>query len=253
MWAKIMRERFGAKDPRSWQFRFHVQTPGHTLTAQQPHNNIVRTAFQALAAVLGGTQSLHTNSYDEALCLPTEHAVMTAVRTQQIIAYESGVTNTVDPLAGSYFIEWLTDEIEKEAFEYIAKIDQMGGALAAIESGYVAREIMDSAYKYQKEIDSGERVLVGLNKYTIEEEIKPPLLRPDPEVERLQKERLAALKRKRDNKKVRESLEKLRIAAMDNVNMMPPIIEAVKAYATIGEMCDVLREVFGEYKQPILV
>ncbi|MEM2934679.1 MAG: methylmalonyl-CoA mutase family protein [Methanocellales archaeon] len=253
MWAKIMRERFGAKDPRSWQFRFHVQTPGHTLTAQQPLNNIIRTAFQALAAVLGGVQSLHTNSYDEALCLPTEHAVMVALRTQQIIAYETGVTNTVDPLAGSYYVEWLTDEIEKQAFEYIYKIDQMGGALAAIESGYIAREILESAYKYQKEIDSGERVIVGVNKYTIEEEIKIPILRPDPEVERLQKARLAALKQRRDNKKVKECLEKLRIAAMDNVNLMPVILEAVKAYATIGEMCDVLREVFGEYKQPVLL
>ncbi len=253
MWAKIMRERFGAKDPRSWQFRFHVQTPGHTLTAQQPFNNIVRTAFQALAAVLGGVQSLHTNSYDEALCLPTEYAVMVALRTQQIIAYETGVTNTVDPLAGSYYVEWLTDEIEKQAFEYIEKIDQMGGALAAIESGYIAREILESAYKYQKEIDSGERVIVGVNKYTIEEEIKIPILRPDPEVERLQKARLAALKQRRDDKKVKESLEKLRIAAMDDVNLMPMILEAVKAYATIGEMCDVLREVFGEYKQPVLL
>jgi methylmalonyl-CoA mutase N-terminal domain/subunit len=253
MWAKIMRERFGAKDPRSWQFRFHVQTPGHTLTAQQPFNNIIRTAFQALAAVLGGVQSLHTNSYDEALCLPTEHAVMVALRTQQIIAYETGVTNTVDPLAGSYYVEWLTDEIERQAFEYIEKIDQMGGALAAIENGYIAREILESAYKYQKEIDSGERVIVGVNKYTIEEEIKIPILRPDPEVERLQKARLAALKQRRDNKKVEESLEKLRIAAMDNVNLMPVILEAVKAYATIGEMCDVLREVFGEYKQPALL
>ncbi len=253
MWAKIMRERFGAKDSRSWQFRFHTQTPGHTLTAQQPHNNIVRTAFQALAAVLGGTQSLHTNSYDEALCLPSEHAVMTALRTQQIVAYESGATSTVDPLAGSYYVEWLTDEIERQAFEYISKIDQMGGALAAIESGYVAREIMDSAYKYQQDIDSGEKVIVGVNKYTTEEEIKPALLRPDPEVERLQRERLAALKRKRDNKKVKESLEKLRVAAKNNVNMMPAIIEAVKAYATVGEMCNVLREVFGEYKQPVLV
>ncbi|MEM2934672.1 MAG: methylmalonyl-CoA mutase family protein [Methanocellales archaeon] len=253
MWAKIMRERFGAKDPRSWQFRFHVQTPGHTLTAQQPLNNIIRTAFQALAAVLGGVQSLHTNSYDEALCLPTEHAVMVALRTQQIIAYETGVTNTVDPLAGSYYVEWLTDEIEKQAFEYIKKIDQMGGALAAIESGYVAREILESAYKYQKEIDSGERVIVGVNKYTIEEEIKIPILRPDPEVERLQKARLTALKQRRDAKKVRESLEKLRGAAMDHGNLMPVILEAVKAYATIGEMCDVLREVFGEYKQPVLL
>ncbi|MFQ6050771.1 MAG: methylmalonyl-CoA mutase [Candidatus Hydrothermarchaeota archaeon] len=251
IWAKIMRNKFKAKNPRSWLLRFHVQTAGNTLTAQQPENNIVRVTLQALAAVLGGAQSLHTNSMDEAYCLPSEQAVRTALRTQQIIAYESGVTNTVDPLGGSYYIEALTNEIEKQVWEYLEKLEEIG-VVNAIESGFIQSEIQSSAYKYTKEIESKERIVVGVNSYQIEEEEKLELLRPNPAVEAMQLERLRKVKEERDGKKVEEALEKLRETAKKEENVMPPIIEAVRSYATIGEICDVLREVYGEY-QPITV
>jgi len=254
LWARIMKERFHAKNPRSMWMRMHVQTSGCTLTAQQPLNNIVRTTIQALAAVLGGTQSLHTNSFDEALCLPTEESVRVALRTQQIIAYESGVANTVDPLAGSYYVEALTNEMEEKAMEYIQKIDDMGGVIPAIEKGFFQKEIAESAYRYQKEIEEKKRILVGVNEYAIEgEECPIKLLRVDPSVEKKQVERLQKLKRERDNRKVKEVLEKLHYAAEKDENLMPTIIEAVKAYATLGEIMDVLRKVYGEYKELIII
>jgi methylmalonyl-CoA mutase N-terminal domain/subunit len=254
LWAKIMKERFHAKNPRSMWMRMHIQTSGCTLTAPQPLNNIIRTTMQALAAVLGGTQSLHTNSFDEALCLPTEEAVRVALRTQQIIAHESGVTNTVDPLAGSYYVEALTNEMEEKAMEYIQKIDDMGGAIAAIEKGFFQKEIADSAYRYQREIDEKKRIIVGLNEYTIEEEECPiKLLRIDPKVEKEQVARLQKVKRERDNRKVKEVLEKLHYTAEKDENLMPTIIEAVKAYVTLGEITEVLRKVYGEYKELIVI
>ncbi len=254
LWARIMKERFKSKNPRSMWMRMHVQTSGCTLTAQQSLNNIVRTTIQALAAVLGGTQSLHTNSFDEALCLPTEESVRVALRTQQIIAYESGVANTVDPLGGSYYVEELTKEMEEKAMEYIQKIDDMGGAIAAIEKGFFQKEIADSAYKYQKEIDEKKRIIVGCNEYTIEEDKYPiELLRVDPKVEKEQVARLQKLKRERDNKKVKAMLEKLHYAAEKDENLMPTIIEAVKVYVTLGEITDVLRKVYGEYKELIII
>ena len=252
LWAKIMRERFGAKNPRSWLLRFHTQTSGATLTAQQPKNNVVRVAFQALASVLGGTQSLHTNSFDEAYALPSEEAVRIALRTQQIIAYESGVADTIDPLAGSYYIEYLTNRIEEEAMKYISKIDSMGGAVAAIEKGYIQREIVESAYRYQKEIESSERVVVGVNEFTTEEKTPIPILRVDPAIEKRQNERLNRMKGKRNNAKVNSALDKLRHVAEGDENLMPVILEAVKAYASLGEICGVLREVFGEYRAPTI-
>jgi len=220
------------------------------LTAQQPLNNIVRVTLQALAAVLGGTQSLHTNSFDEALALPSELAVRIALRTQQVIAHESGVTNTIDPVAGSYYVEALTNEIEEKAMEYIQEIDDMGGAVTAIEKGYMQREIVESAYKHQKEIESKKRIIVGVNEFQIEEDIPIKILRVDPAVEKLQKEKLEQIKQRRDNAKVRSVLNELRTAAEKNQNLMPYIICAVKAYATLQEICDVLREVYGEYKAP---
>ncbi len=249
IWAKIMKDRFKAQDPRSMMLRFHTQTAGSTLTAQQPENNVIRVAMQALAAVLGGTQSLHTNSKDEALALPTEASVRTALRTQQIIAYESGVTNTVDPLAGSYYIESLTNELEKKAMEYINKIDDLGGMKKAIEAGYVQGEIQDSAYKYQKEVESGEKTIVGVNKFQIEETRAEGLLHVDEKVEIMQKQKLADLKKERDNDKTNKALEELQKAANTNANLMPYIIDAVEQYATLGEICGVLRQEFGEYKQ----
>ena len=252
LWAKIMRERFGAKNPRSWLLRFHTQTSGATLTAQQPNNNVVRVAFQALASVLGGTQSLHTNSFDEAYALPSEEAVRIALRTQQIIAYESGVADTIDPLAGSYYIEYLTNRIEEEAMKYISKIDSMGGAVAAIEKGYIQREIVESAYRYQKEIESSEKVVVGVNEFTTEEKTPIPILRVDPAVEKRQNERLNRMKGKRNNAKVNSALDELRHVAEGDENLMPVILEAVKAYASLGEICGVLREVFGEYRAPTI-
>ena len=252
LWAKTMRERFGAKNPRSWLLRFHTQTSGATLTAQQPNNNVVRVAFQALASVLGGTQSLHTNSFDEAYALPSEEAVKIALRTQQIIAYESGVADTIDPLAGSYYIEYLTDRIEEEAMRYIGKIDSMGGAVAAIEKGYIQREIVESAYRYQKEIESKEKVVVGINEFTTEEWTPITILRVDPAVEEKQIERLNKIKRKRNRVKVDNALDQLRRAAEGDENLMSIILEAVKTYASLGEICGVLREVFGEYKAPTI-
>jgi methylmalonyl-CoA mutase, N-terminal domain len=249
LWAKIMKERFGAKDPRSLMVRFHTQTAGCTLTARQPMNNIVRVAFQALAAVLGGTQSLHTNSMDEALCLPSEQAVQIALRTQQLIAYETGVTDTVDPLGGAYFLETLTREICGKAEEYIRRIDRMGGAAAAIEQGFVQKEIQDSAYRYQKEIEKNERIVVGLNRFQVEEEKPSNLLRVDPGVRVAQMEKIRKLKAARDNEHIPGRLDSLKQAAKNNENLMFPILDAVKAYATLGEICDALREVFGEYRQ----
>ncbi|MBU2498756.1 MAG: methylmalonyl-CoA mutase family protein [Proteobacteria bacterium] len=249
LWAKIMKERFGAKDPRSMMIRFHTQTAGCTLTAQQPKNNIVRVAFQALAAVLGGTQSLHTNSMDEALCLPSEEAVQIALRTQQLIAYETAVADTVDPIGGSYYVEELTRAICEKAEGYIKRIDEMGGAPSAIEGGYIQREIQESAYKYQREIEKGERVVVGLNRFQVEEEKPSNLLRVDPAVRISQIKRLEDLKSQRDNGRVMKTLSELRGVAEGKGNLMPPILDAVKAYATLGEICDTLRQVFGEYQQ----
>lgn len=248
LWAKIMKERFKAKDPRSWMLRFHTQTGGCTLTAQQPLNNLIRTTFQAMAAVLGGCQSLAVCSYDEALALPTEESVRLSLRTQQILAYESGIADTVDPLGGSYYIEALTNEIEKRASEYIDKIDQLGGAVAAIEKGYIQQEIQESSYRYQKEIESGKRILVGVNKFQIPEPPIKELLRVDPRVREVQIKRLAELRASRDNEKVKKTLAELEKVARGDGNLMPPILDCVRAYCTLGEMCEVLRKVFGEYE-----
>ncbi|AJC70981.1 methylmalonyl-CoA mutase [Thermococcus guaymasensis DSM 11113] len=253
LWAYIMKEWFHAKNPRSMMLRFHTQTAGSTLTAQQPENNIVRVAIQALAAVLGGTQSLHTNSYDEALSLPTEKSVRIALRTQQIIAYESGVADTVDPLGGAYYIEWLTDHIYEEALKYIEKIQKMGGMMRAIERGYIQKEIAESAYKYQKEIEEGKRIIVGVNKFQTDEPIEVEILKVDPSIREKQIERLKKLRSERDNKKVEETLDKLRNAAEnEDENLMPYIIEAHRHLATLGEVTDVLREVWGEYRAPLI-
>jgi methylmalonyl-CoA mutase, N-terminal domain len=253
LWAKIMKERFNAKNPKSWSLKFHTQTAGCTLTAQQPENNIVRVAIQTLAAVLGGTQSLHTNSKDEALALPTEDSVRVALRTQQIVANESGVADSIDPLAGSYYIESLTNSIETEAMNLISKIDELGGAPSAIEKGFIQQEIMESAYKYQKEIEDNKRIIVGVNKFQVEEESPKGLLRVDPSVGEGQKQRINELKNKRDNDKVKETLEALRKACNSNENMMPYILDAVREYATLGEVCGVMREEFGEYKQTVMI
>ncbi len=253
LWARIMKERFGAKDPKSMMMKFHTQTGGSTLTAQQTENNIVRVAIQTLAAVLGGTQSLHTNSKDEALALPTEESVQTALRTQQIVAYESGVTNTVDPLAGSYYIEAKTKEIEDEAMDYIQRIDDMGGAPRAIDAGFIQREIMDAAYRYQVDIEKGDNIVVGVNKYHVDEPSPKGLLRVDLSVGESQKAKLKALREERDNKAVDAALEKLRVVCQGDENVMPAIIEAVKTYATLGEIADVMRDVFGEYQQSVII
>jgi methylmalonyl-CoA mutase N-terminal domain/subunit len=249
LWAKMMRERFKAKRDESCMLRFHTQTAGCSLTAQQPDNNVVRVAFQALAAVLGGTQSLHTNSRDEAYALPMEDSVRLALRTQQLIAYESGVADVIDPFGGSYAVEALTDEIERKSVEYIEKIEAMGGAIKAIELGYIQGEIGESAYQYQKEIESKKRIIVGLNQFQIEEEPLRDILRIKPEVEQYQKEKLARVKKERDSKKVKEALAVLKKAAQGTDNVVPPILEAVKVYATLGEISDTLREVFGEYRE----
>ncbi|MFP3910996.1 MAG: methylmalonyl-CoA mutase [Desulfobacteraceae bacterium] len=249
LWADIMKNRFKARNPKSMMVRFHTQTAGCTLTAQQPKNNIVRVAFQALAAVLGGTQSLHTNSMDEALCLPSEEAVQIALRTQQLIAYESGVVDTVDPLGGAYFVESLTEQIYARAKAYLDKIDEMGGAVEAIEKGYIQREIQDSAYTYQREIEKEERIVVGLNRFQSREERPGNLLRVDPNVQKEQGESLKKLRAERDNDKVKQSLTNLKTAAQGRDNLMPLILEAVRSYATLGEICDVLRNTFGEYQQ----
>lgn len=253
IWAKIMKERFGAKNPKSWALKFHTQTAGCTLTAQQPENNIVRVAIQTLAAVLGGTQSLHTNSKDEALALPTEDSVRVALRTQQIVANESGAADTIDPLAGSYYVESLTNKIEKDAMALIEKIDEIGGAPQAIEQGYIQQEIMDSAYKYQKDIENNEKIIVGVNKYQIDEDAPKGLLRVDPMVGERQKEKIKALKEKRNNEKVEETLETLRNICRSDENIMPAILDAVMEYATLGEVCGVMREEFGEYKQIVMI
>lgn len=247
-WARIMKERFGAKDPRSMMMRYHVQTGGVTLTAQQPLNNIVRVALQAYAAALGGCQSLHTNSYDEALCLPTQQAVTVALRTQQIVAEESGATDTIDPLAGCYYVEAMTDRIEKEIDDYIQKIDAMGGTLTAIEQGYIQKEIQDSAYRFQKEIESNERIYVGINKYTMKEEPPTNLLKVDMKVGEIESEKLKRLRAERDPERWKKALDRLREVSQTDENVMPAVIEAVKARATIGEICDVWREIFGEYR-----
>jgi methylmalonyl-CoA mutase N-terminal domain/subunit len=251
LWAKIMKERFKAKNPKSMMLRFHTQTAGASLTAQQPDNNIIRVTLQALAAVLGGTQSLHTNSRDEALALPSEDSVRIALRTQQIIAHESGVADTVDPLGGSYFIEAMTNQIEKEAYNYIQKIDELGGAPEAIEAGFIQQEIQESAYRYQKEVESKEQIVVGVNAYRIEEAPPSGLLRVDPGIEKAQVDRLEKLRKKRDGERVEKCLADLKKGASGQENLMPLIIEAVKAYATLGEICGVLRDVFGEYKPNI--
>jgi len=249
MWSKIMRERFMAKNPRSWMLRFHTQTAGCSLTAQQPYNNVARTAYEALAAVLGGTQSLHTNSLDETYAIPTEEAVAIALRTQQILAEETGVANTIDPLAGSYFVERLTTQMEEEAWEYIRKIDEMGGMVAAVERGYPQGEISDSAYKYQKQIDLGEKVVVGLNKYATDH---PPITiwRMEPKIEERQLARLRQVKETRNQEKVKELLHQIRVASQEGENLMPPVINAVREYVTIQEICDVWRDVFGRYTDP---
>lgn len=253
LWAHIMKERFGAKNEKSMMLRFHTQTAGFTLTAQQPDNNIVRVSLQALAAVLGGTQSLHTNSKDEALALPTEHSVRIALRTQQIIAYESGVVNAVDPLGGSYYVEALTDKLEQEAKSIIEKIDKLGGMVKAIESGYPQSIIQKSAYKYQKSIENDERVIVGVNKFVSDESQEVSLLKIDQSVEDKQVKKLKEIKASRDQARVKETLSKLKEGAQSDTNLMPLIIDCVKAYASIGEVCDVLREVFGEYQETIVL
>jgi methylmalonyl-CoA mutase N-terminal domain/subunit len=249
LWAKIMRERFRAEDPRSWMLRFHTQTAGCSLTAPQPHNNIVRTTLEALTAALGSTQSLHTNSFDEAYAPPSEEAVTVAVRTQQILAYESGIADVVDPFGGSYYVERLTDSLEKEASQYISKIDGLGGAVAAIEQGYQQREIQDASYRYQKEIEEGKRTVVGVNKFVSPYPKITGLLRVNPEVERRQRERTAQVKKERDNNKVSQTLKRLEEVARSQDNTMPAFLECVEAYATLGEICDVLRKVFGTQKE----
>lgn len=249
VWAKVMKERFGAQKPKSWMLRVHTQTAGSMLTAQQPDNNIVRVALQTAAAVMGGTQSLHTNSKDEALALPTEDSVRIALRTQQIVAYESGLADVVDPLGGSYYVEALTNKIEQEAWDYIKKIDDIGGAVAAIEKGYIQKEIQDSAYKWQMEVEKGDRIIVGVNKFQIEEKPVEGLLRVDASVGELQKKKLADLRAKRDGNAVTTALEALKKACQDeHSNLMPFILDAVRTYATLGEICGVMREVFGEYE-----
>lgn len=247
MWAKIMKERFGATNPRAMMLRFHTQTAGCTLTAAQPDNNVVRVAFQAMSAVLGGTQSLHTNSRDEALALPSEQSVQIALRTQQIIAHETGVCDTVDPLAGSYYVEALTNEIEAKAWDYIRRIDEMGGAVRAVECGFIEEEIQDSAYRFQRAVESTDRVIVGVNRFQTEEKTPTNLLRVDPAVRERQLRRLSQIKAERDSSGASAALAALKTAAEGTDNVMPPIVEAVKKRATLGEICDVLRSVFGEY------
>jgi methylmalonyl-CoA mutase N-terminal domain/subunit len=253
MWARIMRERFGAKNPRSWWLRTHAQTAGVSLTAQQPLNNVARVALQALAAVLGGTQSLHTNSMDETYALPTEEAVAVALRTQQIIAYESGVAATADPLGGSYFVETLTDRIEEAAWTYIRAIDAFGGMVAAIEAGYPMREIAEASYRYQQQVERGERIVVGVNALAVPEERSIPILRIDPEVERRQIARTVRVRETRDAVRVARCLAALKGAAEGSGNTMEHILECVKAYATLGEICGVLRGVYGEYREPAII
>ena len=247
MWAKMMKD-LGAKDPKALMLRFHTQTGGSTLTAQQPQNNISRVTIQTLAAVLGGTQSLHTNGFDEALSLPTESAARIALRTQQIVAYESGVVDTVDPLAGSYYIESLTNEVEQKALELIEKIESIGGSVSAIEQGFIQDEIAKSAYDYQRLVESNEKIIVGVNKFIVEELNNTPLLKIDDSIREIQTKRLETLKSRRDNMAVLNSLEKIASAAKDGTNLMPVVVEAVENYCTLGEIADTLRKIFGEYK-----
>ncbi|MBW8004199.1 MAG: methylmalonyl-CoA mutase [candidate division NC10 bacterium] len=250
MWAKLMRERFQAKDPRSWMFRTHTQTGGSTLTAQQPENNIVRAALQALAAVLGGVQSMALSCFDEALAIPTEEAQRIALRTQQIIAYETGVVDTVDPLAGSYHVEALTDQLEQKAWEILEEIEAMGGSVPSIERGYMQRTIQEEAYRFQREVEDSKRVIVGVNRFSDSEEQRTPIFRVNPEAAANQMAKLAAVRARRSSQAVGQALIRLREAALGGENLMEPILDAVKAYATIGEICGLLREVFGEYKPP---
>ena len=250
MWSSIVQDRFGAHDPRSWRLRFHTQTAGSTLTAQQPMNNITRVTIQALAAILGGTQSLHTNSMDEALSLPTTHAVQVALRTQQILAHESGVADTIDPLGGAYAVESLTDEIESRAKEYLENIDTIGGALAAVESGYMQREIQESAYRTQKQIECGDTIVVGVNAFQADEPTLPERLNVDPSIEQSQRARLKEFRAKRDKDQVEFELQRIASAARGEENLMPLFIEAVEAGATLGEICNCLREIWGEYRSP---
>ena len=250
MWAKIMKERFHAKDERSLKLRFHTQTAGCSLTSQQPYNNVVRTSIQALAAVLGGTQSLHTNAWDETLALPTELAAMTALRTQQIIAHESGVTNTADPLAGSYFVEALTNQIEKEAYMYIKKIDEMGGMVQAVKAGFPQREIADASYRYQQQVDRKEKIVVGVNDFKVAKEASIETLKIAEEIRDHQAKRIAAVKKKRDNRRVKETLSVLKKSAEGNQNIMPPLLDCVRSYSTMSEMMETLKSVFGEYHDP---
>jgi methylmalonyl-CoA mutase N-terminal domain/subunit len=249
MWAHIMRERFGAKDPRSRQLRFHTQTAGCSLTAQQPYNNVVRVTVQALAGILGGTQSLHTDSFDEALALPSDEAVTIALRTQQILAEESGVINTVDPLAGSYFLESLTNRIEREAMEYIRRIDEMGGVIAAIERGFPQKEIADASYRYQRQLDQGEKTIVGVNKYEMKEDRRPEILKIGEETERGQVDRLTRLKEQRDDARHAQALKALKRGAESGENLIPLMLDAVRAYATVGEVCEALVPVYGTYRE----
>jgi methylmalonyl-CoA mutase, N-terminal domain len=253
LWAKIMKERFNANNPKSMMLRFHTQTAGSTLTAQQPDNNIIRVTTQTLAAVLGGTQSLHTNSRDEALALPHEHSVQIALRTQQIVAHESGVTNTVDPLAGSYYVESMTKEIIDRSEELIASIDKLGGMIQAIEKGFVQKQIQDSAFDYQKSIEDEERIIVGVNKFVVKETIKPELLKVDHALGEQQSARLKELKESRDNEQVVSNLEGIRKAIKSEENIMPAILKAVKSYATLGEICDIMREEYGEYRETVVL
>jgi methylmalonyl-CoA mutase N-terminal domain/subunit len=253
IWARWMREQFHAKNPRSWMLRFHTQTAGSTLTAQQPENNIVRTTLEALSAILGGTQSLHTNGYDEALSLPTEKAARIALRTQQILAHESGVPQVADPLGGSYYVEALTDRIEAEAEAIFLKIEQLGGTLRAVESGWVQQQIQQAAYQWQRKVDSGEAIVVGVNKFTSEDEAEMPIQRLNPELEERQVERLRALRLRRDPAKWKLSLDRLKEAAKSGQNLMPHIVEAVESLATVGEIADTLRSVFGEYRETVTV
>jgi methylmalonyl-CoA mutase N-terminal domain/subunit len=249
MWARLMRERFGASDPRAWQLRFHAQTAGVSLTAQQPFNNVVRTTLQALAAVLGGANSLHTNALDEALALPTADAATLALRTQQILAYESGVTTTVDPFGGSWFLERLTDDLERDALRYLDEVDRRGGMVAAIESGYPQREIADAAYTAQRAIEAGEQLIVGVNTAVEPPERRVPTLYVDEQAADAQRQRVAEVRRRRDSTRVNRALDGLAAAAEGGGNTMPPILECVRAYATVGEMCQALRRVWGEYEE----
>jgi methylmalonyl-CoA mutase N-terminal domain/subunit len=250
IWATQMREKYGARDPRSWLMRFHTQTAGVSLTAQQPEVNLIRTAIEALAAVLGGTQSLHTNSFDEALALPTEHAVRLALRTQQVIAHETGVVNTIDPLGGSYYLEHLTSELERQAYDYFERIEQLGGVIPAIEQNFQQREIAEASFRYQSEVERGERVVVGVNRYEVEEEQPLEILRIDPALERKQVERVQALRARRDSAAVESALARLKEdAAREDRNLMEPILSASRAYGTMGEMCDALREVWGTWRE----